>query len=176
VQRFTKADLDALTVRDDVVLSLTDDIRARDGGPQSELPGLPAECPAEGAAIAVWHMFSSPDRRGGNVPKWLHNQGINHFRGWIYRAGANDPDGMFEGELAMAWIFLVDDGTYRLQPCGGAGLFDPGPTADLQAFVTAVAEFSFVLLMDGVDRMVRGFQEQAGTRNASRRRNADPTL
>jgi hypothetical protein len=150
-RRFTKTELDALSVHDDIVLKLTDDLAADipedESGPQSDLPHWPGAGPDEGAAIAVWQMLSSEDIWGGSTPSWLHKRGINSFRGWI-RPG--------EVDFVMDWVILIDDGTYVTARDGDAGPYSPPPGCDLQTFVGAVARLSRELLYE---RLSEGMQK-----------------
>jgi hypothetical protein len=151
-RRFTKAELGALSVPDDIVLKLTDDLAADipegNRGRQSDLPHWAGAGPEDGAAIAVWQMLSSGDRRGGKIPSWLHKQGINNFRGWV-RHAALGPD------FVMDWVILSIDGTYETARDGDAGPYSPPPGCDLQTFVDAVARCSRELLHERLGRWRR---------------------
>jgi hypothetical protein len=60
VWHFTRAELDALSVHDDVVLKLADYAPAEDGSrfPLTDAPHWAGDGPQEGAAIAVWQMLT----------------------------------------------------------------------------------------------------------------------
>ena len=162
-QPFERAELDALSVPDDIVLRLTDDVLPGDRGQSSVLPHLAVAGPDKGAAIAVWQTLSSGDKRGGCVPGWLHKQGISYFRGWIRW---DEPD------FVMDWVIPIDDGTYEVErdvtewivpladavyvvERAGAGPYEPPPGADLQTFVNAVARFSYWMLVKMLDKVPR---------------------
>jgi hypothetical protein len=152
VQRFTKAELDALSVYDDVVLKLTDDLAADvsegDRGLRSVLPHWSVHDAAqeEGAAIAVWQVFAPPPGVDAKLPSWLRKQGISWFRGWIRHAGAAGPD------FVMDWVIDINNETYETAPDGDAGPYSPPPGCDLQTFVNAVAHLSRDFLLDELTR------------------------
>ena len=148
--RFTRAELDALTVHDDIELRLTDDvlddIPEGGRGRRSELPHWAGERPEEGTAIAVWQMLAPPPGVTAKLPSWLRKQGLSYFRGWIRRAGHL---GLV---FVMDWVILFDDGTYEIVRDGDAGPGSPPPPADLQTFVDAVIDLSRHMLLDGLNR------------------------
>ena len=79
-RHFTRDELDALSVHDDIVLKLTDDLAADipedDRGPQSALPHWAGRGAGdEGAAIAVWQMFAPPPGVEAKLPGWLPQAG-----------------------------------------------------------------------------------------------------
>ena len=155
--RFTRAEVEALSVPDDIVLKLTDDLPdIPDGGRgrRSELPSPFGPGPEEGAAIAVWQRLFPEDRtrRIGSdavwppVPKWLWAMGISYHRGWIRHAGPLGPD------FVIDWVIPVADEAYDdayvLHKDGETGPYSPPPPADLQTFADAVVGFSHYMLLD----------------------------
>ena len=160
--RFTGDELDSLSVHDDIVLRLTDDLAADipdgDRGPRSALPHWSVEDKAkdDGAAIAVWQMFAPPPGVDAKLPSWLRKQGISWFRGWIRHAGAVGPD------YVMDWIIDINDDTYETSRDGDTGPWSPPPGCDLQTFVDAVAGASRDLLIGALSEKMRAV-ERLGT-------------
>jgi hypothetical protein len=156
--RFTAAELAALTVHDDIVLGLTDDLTADipDGerGARSSLPHWSAagKTTGGGAAIAVWQMFAPPPGVDVKLPSWLHKQGISWFRGWIRHAGPVGPD------YVMDWIIDIDNDTYETCQDGDTGPWSPPPGCDLQTFVDAVAGASRDLLIGALSEKMRAVE------------------
>jgi hypothetical protein len=153
-RRFTRADLDALSVHDDIKLKLTDDLAADipedKRGLQTALPHWSGAGPEEGAAIAVWQMLAPPPGVEEKLPSWLRKQGISYFRGWIRHCDpALGPD------FVMDWVIPLRDGAYETARDGDAGPYSPPPPADLQTFVDAVVSLSRDLLLADLERKLR---------------------
>jgi hypothetical protein len=158
--RFARAELDALSVHDDVTLKLTDDLAADipddDRGPQSALPHWAGAGPDEGAAIAVWQMLAPPPGIEAKLPGWLRKQGISYFRGWIRHAGPAGPD------FVMDWVIPRLDGTYEVVRDGDTGPYSPPPGCDLQTFVDSVATLSRDLFLAEWERKLRIIRRRPG--------------
>lgn len=149
---FTRAELDALSVHDDVVLRIADGVPGvPDGGriAARELPHWASAAPDEGAAIAVWQMLAAPPGLTLTLASWLRKQGISYFRGWIRHAGPGGPD------FVMDWVMPREDATWELIRDGDAGPYSPPPGCDLQTFVDAVAALSRDFMLVDFERKFR---------------------
>jgi hypothetical protein len=163
-RRFTKADLDALSVHDDIELRLTDAIQGDvpDGGrfPQGEAPHWASTEQEVGAVIAVWQVLAASPAIPMKLPSWLRKMGISYFRGWIRHAGPVGPD------FVMDWVIPVGDDEYEIVRDGNTGPYSPPPGCDLQTFVDAVASFSRDLLLVELERKMRMIGRSPGDPDA----------
>jgi hypothetical protein len=161
---FSKVDLDALSVHDDIELRLTDDVQGDvpDGGrfPQGEAPHWASTGQEVGAAIAVWQMLAPPPGVSLTLPSWLRKMGISYFRGWIRRAGPAGPD------FVMDWVIPVGNDEYEIVRDGNTGSYSPPPGCNLQTFVDAVASLSRDLLLAELERKWRMIGRSAGDPDA----------
>ena len=161
---FTKADLDALSVHDDIELRLTDDVQGDvpDGGcfPQGEAPHWASTGQEVGAAIAVWQMLASPPGVTVTLASWLRKMGISYFRGWIRHAGPVGPG------FVMDWVIPVGDHEYEIVRDGNTGPYSPPPGCDLQTFVDAVARLSRDFLLVELERKMRMIGRSPGDPDA----------